>query len=186
MRGYYKDSVRTEEVLRDGWLYTGDIGELSEDGFLRITDRKKDLIITSGGKNIAPQKIEGLLAADEYISQICLVGDRRNYLTALIVPDWEKLEAYARQNRIVWDVRETLAKHGVVMSMLRQRIEARLSDLSSHEKIKYFRLLPREFSQSEEELTPTLKIRRRVIARKYQGLIDSMYEGKPAGEPVFF
>ncbi|HNV86554.1 MAG TPA: long-chain fatty acid--CoA ligase [Candidatus Omnitrophota bacterium] len=184
MPGYYKDPVRTEEVIREGWFFTGDIGELSQDGFLKITDRKKDIIITSGGKNIAPQKIEGLLVADEYISQICLIGDRRNYLTALIVPDWERLEGYARQKRVLWGTREELAGHGVVMSMIRQRIEARLSDLSNHEKIKYFRLLTREFSQSEGELTPTLKVRRKVIAEKYRDLIDLMYEGKPAGEPV--
>lgn len=178
MTGYYKDGERTAKAIRDGWFYTGDIGAVDPDGFLKITDRKKDLIITSGGKNIAPQKIENLLVADEAIQQICVCGDGKNYITALIVPNFTKLESYAQEQGISSGSREVLVRHPKIADWMRKRIDERSSDLAGYEKIKYFTLLPSEFTQDKGEMTPTLKLKRKVINEKYRSLIEAMYEGK--------
>ncbi len=183
MPGYFKNEGETAKAIRDGWFYTGDIGEFDPQGFLKITDRKKDLIITSGGKNIAPQKIENLLVADEYILQICVCGDRKNYITALIVPDFSRLETFAREQRIVFKTRNELVLHPKVQELIKNRIEARLEDFAGYEKIKYFTLLAEEFTQERGELTPTLKLKRKVINEKYRPLIEAMYEDKPHSKP---
>jgi len=178
MTGYYKDEERTAKAIRDGWFATGDIGSVDPDGFLKITDRKKDLIITSGGKNIAPQKIENLLVSDEAIQQICVCGDAKNYLTALIVPNFTKLESYAREQGISAGSREDLVGDPKIVDWVRKRIDERSRDLAGYEKIKYFTLLPSEFTQDKGEMTPTLKLKRKVINEKYRSLIEAMYEGK--------
>lgn len=173
--GYYKKPEETAKSFRNGWFYTGDIGEIDGDGYLCITDRKKDIIVTSGGKNVAPQNIENVLKADKYISQVVVYGDRRKYLTALIVPNFENLERYARDRKIEFYSREELVNNEKVVSMMEKRVKMAQEGLPNFEQVKKFRLLPREFTQEDGELTPTLKIKRRVVAQKYRRLFESMY-----------
>ena len=176
MLGYYKDDAATREVMTDGWLKTGDIGRL-EGRFLFITDRKKELIITAGGKNIAPQPIENLLKRDKYISQAFVYGDRRPYLTALLVPTIERLLEFARDKGINYHDLDDLVVHEPVMDLYLQRVEEINSTLAPYETIKKFVLLPRDFSIEAGELTPTLKLKRRVISERYKDKIERMYNG---------
>jgi long-chain acyl-CoA synthetase len=174
-QGYYRKPEATAEAFRDGWFHTGDVGEFDADGFLRITDRIKDLIITSQGKNIAPQRIEGLLARDAYIEQAAALGDGRKCVTALVVPAFERLEAFAREHGLRWESREHLVRLPEVLDLLRTRIEAQTQELSRHEMVKRFVLLAEGFSEAAGEITPTLKLRRQVILHRYRELIDDMY-----------
>ena len=174
MMGYYKEEAETLEVLRDGWFRTGDIGRI-EGRYVFITDRKKELIVTAGGKNVAPQPIENLLKRDKYISQAYVCGDRRPYLTALLVPTLEKLLEFAREQKITYNDLEELVVHEPVRELYRQRVEAVNADLAHYETIKNFVLLPRDFTLETGELTPTLKLKRRVIAERYKDAIERMY-----------
>ena len=175
MKGYFRNDEATREVMRDGWFATGDIGILDEDGFLKITDRKKEVLKTSGGKMVAPQPIENLLKTDPFISNAVLIGDRRRFISALIVPNPELLESYARRKQIDLSRVEDLIAHPLVLDLFRRRVEAKMAGLPSYETIKKFRLLPRDLTQEAGELTPTLKVKRRVIEQKFAGLIESMY-----------
>lgn len=179
MKGYYKKPEATAETLVNGWLKTGDVGIIDEDGFLKITDRIKDLIITSQGKNIAPQHIETLVGMDHYIEQIATIGDKRKYVTALIVPSFAALEEWAKENNIAFSSREDLVKNPDVIKFYEKRIADQSKELANYEKIKRFALMPKEFTQDGGELTPTLKIKRKVVGEKYKDLIDSMYAGDP-------
>jgi long-chain acyl-CoA synthetase len=174
MMGYYKDQVGTEEALQDGWFKTGDIGYL-QDRFLFITDRKKDLIITAGGKNIAPQPIENLLKRDKYISQAFVYGDRKPYLTAVLVPTIERLIEFAQERNINYHDLDDLVVHEPVMKLYQQRVDAINQGLAPFETIKKFVLLPRDFSIEAGELTPTLKLKRKVISENYKEKIEQMY-----------
>jgi len=174
MRGYYKDPEGTQETFQDGWFKTGDIGYL-ENGFLFITDRKKELIITAGGKNIAPQPIENLLKRDKYISQAIVFGDRKPYLTALLVPTLERLIEFALENKINYNDLADLVVHEPVRKLYEQRIAAANESLAHYETIKKFQLLPRDFSIEAGELTPTLKLKRKAIAEAYHDKIEEMY-----------
>ncbi len=180
MKGYYKKPEATAETLVNGWLKTGDVGIIDEDGFLKITDRIKDLIITSQGKNIAPQHIETLVGMDHYIEQIATIGDKRKYVTALIVPSFAALEEWAKENNIAFSSREDLVKNPDVIKFYEKRIADQSKELANYEKIKRFTLMPKEFTQDGGELTPTLKIKRKVVGEKYRDLIDSMYAGESA------
>ncbi|MFQ5876309.1 MAG: AMP-dependent synthetase/ligase [Acidobacteriota bacterium] len=175
MKGYFRDEQATREAIRDGWFHTGDIGHLDPDGFLAITDRKKEILKTSGGKMIAPQPIENLLSGDRFISQAVLIGDRRRFVSALIAPDPRWIESYAKHKGIAYSSPSELLENPQILELYRRRIEARMQGLSNFEKVKKFRLLPRELSQETGELTPTLKIKRRVVEKKYADLIESMY-----------
>jgi len=175
MQGYYKDPDGTRAALQDGWFKTGDIGHL-ENGFLFITDRKKELIITAGGKNIAPQPIENLLKRDKYISQAFVYGDRKPYLTALLVPTTERLLEFALQNNINYNDLADLVVHEPVRRLYEQRVAAVNEGLAHFETIKKFVLLPRDFTIDAGELTPTLKLKRRVIAEEYREKIEQMYQ----------
>ncbi len=175
MQGYFGMPEATAEVIVDGWFHTGDIGSFDEDGFLRITDRKKDLIITSGGKNIAPSRIESVIGKDYYIDQIATVGEGRNYLTALVVPQFEALEVWAKEHGITFDSMKSMVKDARVVAFIAERIEQQQKELAHYEKIKKFTLLADRFSQLGGEITPTLKNIRKTIAAKYQNLIESMY-----------
>ena len=176
MQGYYKKKAVTKEVIKDGWFHTGDIGSIDDDGFLKITDRKKDIIVTSGGKNVAPQNIETILLADTMISQVMVYGDRRKYLTALIVPDMETLEKVAETKGIQYSSIEALIDSEEIYQLYVDRTEERLKDFAPYEKIKKFALLKRELTIDAGEITPTLKIKRKVVEEKYQAILDSMYE----------
>lgn len=174
-KAYYKMPAESAEVLKDGWFYTGDIGHLDNQGFLHITDRKKDIIITSGGKNIAPQKIENLAKSLKYISQFLVHGDRRNYLTALITLDREAILHYANENQILYSEYAELIKHPKITTLIQKRVDELNSHLASYETIKKFILLPQDFSIEAGEITPSLKLKRGVINRKYKAELDSMY-----------
>ena len=174
MLGYYKDEEANKEAFRDGWFKTGDIGRI-EDDFLVITDRKKDLIVTAAGKNIAPQPIENLLKRDKYVSQAYIYGDRKPYLTALLVPTLEKLLEFAREKQLTYTDLEDLVVHEPVLELYRQRVEAVNAELARFETIKKFVLLPRDFTLEAGELTPTLKLKRRVISDRYKDMIERMY-----------
>jgi len=175
MKGYYKKEAETREVFEDGWFHTGDIGHLDEDGFLVITDRKKDLIVTSGGKNVAPQPIENLLKLSPYIANAVVVGDRKRFVSALIVPEFEKLEAYARSRQLAFRDRDELVRDARIVDFMREEIERVTPLLASYERIKKFALLGRDFELEKGEITPSLKVRRAIVEGKYLDLIESMY-----------
>jgi len=176
MKGYYKKEEETREAFEGEWFHTGDIGHLDEDGFLVITDRKKDLIVTSGGKNVAPQPIENILKTSPYISNAVVIGDKRRFMSALIVPDFEKLEEYARFNNIPFNSHTDLVKNDEIVRFIESEVDRRTPDLSSYEKIKKIALLNREFEIEKEEITPTLKVKRNIVEEKYKDLIDALYK----------
>jgi long-chain acyl-CoA synthetase len=176
-REYFNDPASTREAIdAEGWLHTGDIGVIDEEGFLRITDRKKDIIVTSGGKNIAPQNVENLLKNDRYVSQAFVYGDRRKYLTALITLSPEEIVAWAAQKGLAERDAEALARHPEVEKLIRGSVEEVNRGLASFEQVKKFVVLGRDFSQETGELTPTLKVRRKVVVEKYGRLLDALYE----------
>ncbi|MCS7182496.1 MAG: long-chain fatty acid--CoA ligase [Thermoanaerobaculum sp.] len=176
MKGYWNKPEATAEVIdKDGFLHTGDVGYLDADGYLFITDRKKDIIVTSGGKNVAPQPIEGKLGATAYIAQAVVIGDRYPYLTALIVPNFENLEVYFAEKGIKGLSREEVANHPDTERLVAEAVKKVNLELASHERIRRFSLLTREFSLEAGELTPTMKVRRRVVAERYRDTIEGMY-----------
>ena len=175
MQGYFGRPEETREAIRYGWFATGDIGRLDEDGYLLITDRKKDLLITSGGKNVAPQPIENALRASRYIASAVLVGDRRNFISALIVPDFEAL-ARAGAERGFGDLPPgELVRRPEVLDLIATEIDAATSGLASYEKVKRFTLLEHDLTIDAGELTPTFKVRRRIVAERYRAEIEAMY-----------
>ncbi len=175
MKGYFNNPEATAECMEDGWFKTGDVGEFDEDGFLKITDRIKDLIITSGGKNIAPQNIEKLVGKDFFIDQIIAIGDKRNFVSALVVPAFESLEAWAHKKKIQFQNNEELINHPHVIDFFRERIDHHSQKLAKYETIKKFKLLAKPFTQEGGEITPTLKLKRKQINEKFKALIDTMY-----------
>jgi long-chain acyl-CoA synthetase len=173
---YFREPEATREAVdAEGWLHTGDIGEMDSAGFLRITDRKKDIIVTSGGKNIAPQNVENLLKNDRFVSQAFVYGDRRKYLTALLTLAPEEIVKWAEQNGIPDRDPALLAVNPAVEAMMRARVEEINRQLASFEQVKKFVLLGTDFSQETGELTPTLKVKRKVVIKKYGHLLDSLY-----------
>jgi len=182
MQGYHNLPEATAEALTsDHWLRTGDIGEVDAKGYLRITDRKKDLIKTSGGKYIAPQHIEGLLkAACPYISQVIVHGDKRNFVTALITVDEEAVMKWARSNGANGKSYADLAQSPDVKKLLAPYFDEVNKTLAKYETVKQFAILPKDLSVDEGELTPSLKVKRKVVEKKYAGLLDKMYEGAVA------
>ena len=175
MLGYYENPEATAEVLRDGWLHTGDIGRIDDDGFLLVTDRLKDIIITSGGKNIAPQRIETVVGRDHFVEQIAVIGDRRKFVSALIVPVFDVLEKYAAEHGIEYGSRQELVTNPEIMAVFKERIDRQSEELAQYEKVKAFVLLDREFSQDDREITPTQKIRRRIVEKSFSDEIEAMY-----------
>lgn len=176
-RGYFKRPEDTKEVFYDdGWLYTGDIGYMDEDGFLFITDRKKDIIVTSGGKNIAPQNLENILKVDPLISQVMVYGDRRKYLVALITLDPEESLRIAKESGIKESSIEKLANSPKMLERVQNTVDDMNSSLPSYETIKHFTIVPEDFTQENGMLTPTLKVKRKEVSRRYQKIIDSLYE----------
>jgi len=177
MQGYYKDPQATAEVIdAEGWLATGDIGHLDEAGCLVITDRKKDMLVTSGGKNVAPQEIEGRICLDKFIEQAVVYGDGHNYLTAVIVPDMALMHSYAEIKSIDAPNDAALVDHPRVHDLLRRRIERQLADLARYQQIKRFAVRSEPFTIDAGELTPTLKIRRRIVYERYRDLFEGLYE----------
>ncbi|MBN1663052.1 MAG: long-chain fatty acid--CoA ligase [Deltaproteobacteria bacterium] len=176
MKGYYKNEAATKEAFTDdGFFRTGDIGEIDKDGYLKITGRIKDIMVTSGGKNISPQNIENSLLGSAFIEQAAVIGDNRKYLSALVVPAFAALERWAKEKGISFTGRNDLIKNPDVLKLYEQEIEAQMKDYARVEQIRKFRLLEKEWSQDTGEMTPTLKLKRKVIQKKYESEIEVMY-----------
>jgi long-chain acyl-CoA synthetase len=175
MAGYYNKPADTAAVIENGWFHTGDIGRIDEDGYLFITDRKKDLIVTSGGKNVAPQPIEAILKRSPLIAEAVLLGDRRKFIAALLVPDFAALERRLAELGRPAGAREALVERADVLALYQEIVDALNRDLEQYERIKRFRLLPREFSMQAGELTPTLKVRRRTVETTWREVIEQLY-----------
>jgi long-chain acyl-CoA synthetase len=179
-QGYYKDSEATAEVLdADGWLKTGDVGTLDEDGFLHITDRKKDILVTAGGKNVAPQNIENELKTSPYVSQALVLGDRRPYVAALLTLDSLEIGRWAAEHGIDGDV-GSLAADPRVHRLLQEVVDGVNRDRSRYEQVKRFAILPRDFTMDAEEITPTLKLRRGIVQEHFADEIEALYAGSQA------
>ena len=175
-RGYFKQPEATREVFEpDGWFHTGDIGRIDEDGFLFITDRKKDLIVTAGGMNIAPQNIENLLKADPFISQVMVHGDRKPYPVALITLNPEELAKFAREQGVLTTDPGALVRHPKIVERVARTVEEKNTNLQSYAKIKKFSILAVDFSLEGGELTPTLKVKRKVVSEKYKKDLEALY-----------
>jgi long-chain acyl-CoA synthetase len=175
-KGYLKQPEATAEVFEpSGWFHSGDIGRIDEDGFVFITDRKKDLIVTAGGMNIAPQNIENLLKADPFISQAMVYGDRKPYPVALITINPDELTKFARDHGILATEPSVVVKHPKVVERVSRTVEEKNSQLQSYAKIKKFSILPGDFTQDGGELTPTLKVKRKVVSNKYMTTIEELY-----------
>ncbi|MDX2056929.1 MAG: long-chain fatty acid--CoA ligase [Gemmatimonadales bacterium] len=185
MRGYFNKPAETAEAIDpDGWFHTGDIGELDADGFLKITDRKKDLIATAGGKKIAPQPIEGMLRQNKFIANAVLLGDRRKFPIALIAPNFPELEAWAKGAGLSWNTRQALIDQEPVRALIESEAKKHLRDLARFEVPKRFLLVAREFSIESGELTPKLSVKRRVVEAHYREQIEALYqEAEANGQP---
>jgi long-chain acyl-CoA synthetase len=175
--GYYRDPEATARILEGGWLHTGDVGEWDSTGSLKITDRKKEIIITSGGKNIAPSEIENRLKVSPYITQAIVIGDRRKYLTALIQIDYENVGKWAQERNTRYTTFKSLAQNPQVYELIRREVEEANRDFSSVETVKKFTLLEKELDHDDDELTATLKVRRKAIHERFGPLIEAMYKG---------
>jgi len=185
MRGYYNKPEQTRAVFTDdGWFKTGDIGTIDQDGFLRITDRKKELFKTSGGKYIAPQPIEQLIKGCRFVNQVVLIGNDRKFPAALIVPDWEQIESYAQLKGIKTASRAELCKHPRILDLFERQIVSLTPDLAKYERVKKIALLEHELTIETGELTPTLKVKRRVIDEKYRQVIDKLYAEAEGAQPA--
>ncbi|HVS34523.1 MAG TPA: AMP-binding protein [Gemmataceae bacterium] len=176
MKGYWNDPAATAATIRDGWLHTGDLGELDAEGFLRITGRKKDLLVLSNGKKVAPACVEGLLLADPCIDQVVVCGEGRTYLCALLVPSWDNVRRALREEGVALDSGpEDWARRPEVRGLIERRVRRALMDLCGAEQVKKFLLLPRPFSVAADELTVSLKLRRNVVLDRYKNEIEDMY-----------
>lgn len=177
MLGYYKNPKATQEVIsKDGWFHTGDIGQFDAEGHLMITDRKKHLFVSSGGKNIAPQTIEGHFLNSKYIDQFVLIGDGRMYCTALVVPEFEILKEFAQNSGIPFNTEHELVTHEKIKQLFQKEIDHLQKDLPNFERVRRFELLPVQLTVENGEVTPTLKVRRKVVEEKFSHLIEKMYQ----------
>jgi long-chain acyl-CoA synthetase len=173
MKEYYRNPAATAEVVRDGWLYTGDIGLVDRDGNLKITDRKKDIIVTAGGKNVAPQNLENDLKTDPLVSQVMVHGDKRKFLSALVTLNEENVRAWARENGVALD--GPLHENARVRERIQRAIDALNAKQASYSTIKKFAILPKDLTQEAGELTPTLKVKRKYCTQKYRAVLDAFY-----------
>jgi len=176
-RGYFKNPQATAEVLEpDGWMHSGDVGVLDEQGFLKITDRKKDLIITAGGKNIAPQNIENQLKFSPYINDAVVIGDRRKYLVAIIVIDEDNVVKYAQDSKIQYTTYATLTQHPEVIKLIQKEVDSVNKTLANVETVKRFTILSKKLFVEDGEVTPTMKVKRKFINETFKDQIEAMYK----------
>jgi len=175
-KGYFKNPQATAETLKEGWLHSGDVGELDEDGFLRITDRKKDLIITAGGKNIAPQNIENQLKFSPYINDAVVIGDRRKYLVSLIAIDEENVIKYAQDNKIQFGTYSSLTQAPEIKQLIQKEVDRVNKTLAQVEQVKKFTIIPKKLYEEDGEVTPTMKVKRKFINETYKEIIEKMYK----------
>jgi len=174
-KGYYKQEHKTAETIVDGWLYTGDIAEIDVDGFVKIVDRKKDIIITSGGKNISPSEIENQLKFSPYVTDAVVIGDRRKYLTCLVMIDNETVSQFAQENNVPFSDFKSLCATAEVQSLVKSEIERINLSLAQAETLKKFRLIDKQLTVEDDELTASMKLKRNIVNEKYADLIDQMY-----------
>ncbi|MFM8560200.1 MAG: AMP-dependent synthetase/ligase, partial [bacterium] len=182
MQGYFRNEEATRAAIRDGWFHTGDIGQLDAEGNLRITDRLKDLIVTAGGKNVAPQPIEGRLKTSRWIAEAVMLGDRRPYCVALLVPNFANLEAEAKERGWATEPRYEFLTSAPVRALYQGVLDELNATLAPFENIKRFALLERDLNADAGELTPTLKVRRRVVSQTFAETIESLYSGPAPGK----
>jgi long-chain acyl-CoA synthetase len=173
--GYYNQPEKTAETLRDGWLHTGDVGYVDNEGYLKITDRMKDIIITAGGKNITPSEIENQLKFSPYVSDAVVIGDRRKYLTCLVMIDYDNVAKYAQDGDVPFTDFASLCRAREVQDLIRSEIDKVNQTFAQVETIKRFRLIEHQLTTEDDELTPTMKLKRKFVNEKYKGLIESMY-----------
>ena len=173
--GYLNQPQKTAETLKDGWLHTGDVGTVDEHGYFKITDRMKDIIITAGGKNVTPSEIENQLKFSPYVTDAVVIGDKRPYLTALVMIDQENVEKYAQDHDIPFSNYASLCRAQEIQDLIQGEIARVNEQFSRVEQVKKFRLIEQKLGAEDEELTPTMKLKRKLVNQKYQSLIDSMY-----------
>jgi len=174
-KGYYKQTLKTAETIVDGWLYTGDIAEIDADGFVKIVDRKKDIIITSGGKNVSPSEIENQLKFSPYVTDAVVIGDRRKYLTCLVMIDNETVSQFAQENNVPFSDFKSLCATAEVQALINSEIERINLSLARVETLKKFRLIDKQLTVEDDELTASMKLKRNIVNEKYADLIDQMY-----------
>ncbi len=174
-KGYFKNPTGTADALKDGWLHSGDIGELDEDGYLKITDRKKDIIVTVGGKNITPQYIENKLKASVYVNDAVVIGDRRKYLTCLIMIDEDNVVKYAQDNKVQFATYKDLTQNAEIRKLIQREVDSVNESLSRVEQIKKFKILPKKLYEEDGEVTPTMKVKRKFVNQAFGDLIEAMY-----------
>jgi len=174
-QGYFKEQEATAAALEGGWFHTGDVGEVDDEGYLKITDRKKDLIITAGGKNVAPQYIENLLKFSPYITDAVVIGDRRNFISALIVIDEENVVKFAQDHKVQYTTFASLTRTEEVIKLISDEVEKVNRQIARVENIRKFRLLDKKLYTEDGEVTPTMKVKRKSISAQYKDIIEEMY-----------
>lgn len=181
MKGYFNNPEATTQAMEGGWFHTGDVGRLDEEGFLTITDRKKDLIVTSGGKNVAPQIIEAALKSTGILTQALVVGNGRRFIAALVVPEAAAFERICRERGVGSVPREEALDHPAVVAAFQEAVDLAMQEFASFERVRKIKLLPAELTIEAGELTPTMKVRRRIVEEKHRGAIEALYAaGGPA------
>ena len=175
-QGYFKEEDATAAALEGGWFHTGDVGEVDAEGYLKITDRKKDLIITAGGKNVAPQYIENLLKFSPYITDAVVIGDRRKFISALIVIDEENVVKYAQDHKVQYTTFASLTRTEEVIKLISDEIDKVNNQIARVENIRKFRLLDKKLYTEDGEVTPTMKVKRKSISEQYKNIIEEMYK----------
>jgi len=174
-KGYFKNPEATAETIENGWLHSGDVGEIDADGYLKITDRKKDIIVTAGGKNITPQYIENKLKASIYINDAVVIGDRRKYLTCLIMIDEDNVVKYAQDHKIQFSTYKDLTRNPEIRKLIRKEVDAVNATLARVEQVKKFTILPKKLYEEDGEVTPTMKVKRKFVNEAFKDLIEAMY-----------
>ncbi len=183
MKGYWNNREATNQAIdAEGWFHTGDVGEFEPDGFLRITDRIKDLIVTAGGKKVAPQPIEGRTTLSPFIAHAIMVGDQRPFITMLVIPDFERLMPWASEHGLAMTDRSDLCRQPSVVELLEQESLGRLQDLAQFERPKRIAVIAEELTVDSGLLTPTLKVKRRVVEKRFRAIIEALYTGGGSGE----
>ncbi|MEE9609646.1 MAG: long-chain fatty acid--CoA ligase [Desulfatiglandales bacterium] len=177
-KGYYKNPEGTAEALKDGWLYSGDVGEIDEDGYLKITDRKKDIIVTAGGTNITPQYIENKLKASSYINDAVVIGDKRKFLSCLIMIDEDNVVKYAQDNKVQFSTYKDLTQSPEIIKLIQGEMDKMNETLSRVEQVKKFTVLPKKLYEEDGEVTPTMKVKRKYVNEAFSDLIEAMYKRK--------